>query len=289
MGAGDALFRLEPEDFANPWRRVRMQALIRAHARAVPLPDGVVLCRALGRYPLVVEGRDLGLSARLMIEGFWDYAVVSFIARVLRPGQVAIDAGANLGFLTVLMADMVGPAGRVEAVEPNAALAGLAGRNLVMNGLADRVRIHQAAAADRGGEVRWLRLDTADPKNGHLLPPGSRPAGGGGTVTEAEVPTLRLDDLAPGAVDFVKIDVEGAEEAVWAGMQGLLDRSPDVLVLMEFNRDRGQDPAALLHAIAARFPLRHLRADARVAPLSLAEALARDGDIQLVLARRARL
>lgn len=128
-----------------------MQALVRAHARAVPLPDGTILCRALGRYPMVVEGRDLGLSARLMIEGFWDYAVVSFIARVLRPGQVAIDAGANLGFLTLLMADMVGPAGRVEAVEPNAALARLAERNLVMNGLAAQVRIHQAAAAERGG------------------------------------------------------------------------------------------------------------------------------------------
>ncbi|MBX9593594.1 MAG: FkbM family methyltransferase [Roseomonas sp.] len=266
-----------------------MQALIRAHARAVPLPDGTILCRALGRYPMVVDGRDLGLSARLMIEGFWDYAVVSFIARVLRPGQVAIDAGANLGFLTLLMADMVGPAGHVEAVEPNAALARLAERNLVMNGLAARVRIHQAAAAERGGETRLLRQDTADPKNGHLLPPGSLPTGGPGMVTETAVPTLRLDDVAPGPVDFVKIDVEGAEEAVWAGMQGLLDRSPDGLVLMEFNRDRGPDPAALLRAIAARFPLRHLRADARVAPISLEEALARDGDIQLVLARRARL
>lgn len=38
--------------------------------------------------------------------------------------------------------------------------------------------------------------------------------------------------------------VTGAEEAVWAGMQGLRDRSPDGLVPMAYNRDRGQDPAA---------------------------------------------
>lgn len=286
IGPQDALYRLEPEDYASPWRRVSMQALIRAHARVVPLDDGTMLCRVLGRYAMVVDGRDRGLSTRLMLEGFWDYSIVAFIARTLRPGQVAVDVGANLGFLTVLMADIVGPSGRVEAIEPNDTLARLAERNLVMNGVSAWARVHRAAAAERGGEVRRLRLDTADPKNGHLLPPGAGSASHG-TMVEFDVPTLRLDDQLPGPVHFVKVDVEGAEEAVWAGMQGLLDRSPDILLLMEVNRDRGTDPAGLLRAIAARFPLRQLGANTLVTPVTAAEALARDGDTLLVLTRRA--
>lgn len=287
LATGQAMHRLEPEDYASPWRRVGMQALIRAQARAVPLPDGSVLCRALGRYPMVVDGRDLGLSARLMLDGFWDYAVVAFLARTLRPGQVAIDVGANLGLLTVLMADLVGPAGAVAAVEPNPALITLAARNLSLNGLAGRATLHQAAATDRGGELRWLRLDPTDPKNGHLLPPGAVTDRGG--LLEVEVPTLALDDLVAGAADVVKIDVEGAEESVWGGMQGLLDRSPDILVLMEVNPARLADAAGFLDAVAARFLLRELRADTRVAPVRLEAVLARPGDTQLVLTRRARL
>jgi FkbM family methyltransferase len=287
LAAGQALHRLEPEDYASPWRRVGMQALIRAQARAVPLPDGSVLCRALGRYPMLVDGRDLGLSARLMLDGFWDYALVAFLARTLRPGQVAIDVGANLGLLTLLMADLLGPEGAVVAVEPNPALLALAARNLALNGLAGRATLHQAAASDRGGEVRRLRLDPADPRHGRLLPPGAVTGQDG--MVEVEVPTLALDDLVPGAVDVVTIDVQGAEEAVWEGMQALLDRSPDILVLMEFSPARLGDGAGLLQAIAARFLLRELRADTRVAPVRLEAVLARPGDTRLVLTRRARI
>ncbi len=71
------------------------------------------------------------------------------------------------------------------------------------------------------------------------------------------------------------------------GMQGLIDRGPDIVVLMEFNRERSADPAGLLRAIAARFPLRQLGANARVSPVTEAEALGRAGDTLLVLSRRA--
>jgi hypothetical protein len=52
-------------------------------------------------------------------------------------------------------------------------------------------------------------------------------------------------------------------------------------------RDRGTDPTGLLRAIAARFPLRQLGANTRVTLRSEAEALGRDGDMLLVLTRRA--
>lgn len=287
IGHGDALYRLELEDFAGAGRRMTMMALIRAHARVVRLDDGSVLCRVLGRYPMVVDGADLGISARLMLEGYWEYSVVSFMARHLHPGQVAIDVGANLGFFTVQMADLVGAAGRVEAIEPNPALARLAERNLILNGVSPWSRVHGAAVTDQGGETRLLRFDAVDSKNGHLLPPGViRGASAQGSMVEIEVPTITLDDLVPGSADFVKVDVEGAEEAVWAGMQRLLDRSPDVLLLLEFNVERCADPAALLHSIAARFPLRQLTTSAQVTPVTMEAVLAKQGDTQLVLTSR---
>jgi FkbM family methyltransferase len=256
--------------------------LIRARARAVPLDDGVLLCRALGRYKLLVDGRDRGLAPHLLLDGWWEIYSTHFLLNRLRRGQVAWDVGANIGYFTLLMADRVGPAGQVIAVEPHPRLAALCRRSVELNGFAARTRIEQAAASDRAGMLR-LRDNTADPKNNHVIAEGAPPDP---VLKEIAVPATPLDDLGDRA-DFLKIDVEGAEEAVWSGMQRLLARNPEVTLLMEFNALRCADPAALLRDIAGRFPLRELADRAKAIPADPAALLSRERDTMLVLTRGA--
>jgi FkbM family methyltransferase len=267
--------------------RTALQAAIRARCQTVTIDAHTVLCRVLGKYKFFADSRDVGLSPHLMLDGYWEMWCTEFMLRRIRPGQTVWDVGANLGYYAVLMADLVGPQGRVVALEPNPRLALLCERSLALNGFWHTATVRRAAATDRGDATLRFRAPITDPKNGHLLfgsapPPADEQDD---DTLEVAVRTVRLDDLAEGPVDFIKVDVEGAEDRVWAGMQGVLDRSPDITVLMEFNAFRCQAPETTLREIAARFPLRELGFDAELHPMTIADILTRREDTLLVLAR----
>jgi len=275
---------LELAQFDGRMTRTVLEGAMRARCQTVVLDEQTVLARVLGRYKFLVDRRDLGLAPHLMLDGYWEYWATELVVRHLRPGDTAFDIGAHVGYYAVLMADLVGKDGRVHAVEPNPRLALLAERNLALNGFTGHATMHRAAASDMAGDSLLFRSDPADPKNGRLL--GRQDGTALPGAMESIVPSIRLDDLTPGPAHFIKVDVEGAEAAVWAGMQGLLDRSPDVLLLLEFNAGRCIDPAALIASMAARFPLRSLDLDARVSRADPAVILAQREDTMLVLTNR---
>jgi FkbM family methyltransferase len=267
--------------------RTALQAAVRARCQAVTLDQHTVLCRVLGQYKFLVDSRDFGLAPHLMLDGYWEMWCTEFMLRCIRPGQVAWDVGANLGYYAVLMADLVGREGRVLALEPNPRLALLCERTLALNGYWHTAEVRRLAASDRAATLRF-RAALSDPKNGRLLPDGTPPpsAQDEEDTLEVAVRAMPLDDLAEGPVDFIKIDVEGAEEQVWAGMQRVLDRSPDVTVLMEFNALRCSAPGETLRAIADRYRLRELGLDGALHRVGIAEILPRQEDTLLVLSRR---
>ena len=90
-------------------------------------------------------------------------------------------------------------------------------------------------------------------------------------------------------VDLIKIDVEGAEEDVWQGMQRTIEQNPGLVVILELNVDRYEDPRAFLEDIErAGFRLRYIDFDAEVKSVTIDELLRRQvgQDWMLYLARR---
>lgn len=219
-----------------------------------------------------------------MLDGYWEMWCTEFMLRHIKNGHVVIDVGANLGYYTVLMSGLVGPQGRVTAVEPNPRLAELCQQNIDLNGFWHTARLVRQAASDTTGARLRFQALISDPKNGRLLP-GTAPERPADHLLDTMVETIRLDDLVEGPVDFIKIDVEGAEEQVWAGMQQLLHRSPDVTVLMEFNAQRCSRAEQTLMQMEALFPLRELGLNGAVARLDRASVLSRTEDTLLVLTR----
>lgn len=263
--------------------RVLAEGAMRARCMVVPVDPTTALCRVLGRYKMYVDLRDTGFAPHLMFEGYWEYWVTDFIWRTLRPGQVALDLGANHGYYTVLMADLVGAGGQVHAFEPNPRLVELLGLTIAVNGFWSIATTHAVAVGDAAEGGRTFVASVRDPKNGalwstgHALPP-EQPQ-----LAVHAVPVVTLDAAVPGRADFVKVDVEGAEEAVWRGMQGLIARSPGIGILMEFNPRRCRDPRATLAEMARQFPLREVGFDARVVPCDAATVLERTEDTMLWL------
>ena len=166
----------------------------------------------------------------LWVYGEYEPDTQAIIRRYLRPGDVAIDVGANIGIHTMPMSEAVGPRGVVLAVEPLPSVRERLERNLALNRAAN-VRVIAQAASDREGSAQ-LYPPRADGGNwgqaslarlGHLDP--SAPI---------EVPLVTLDALvrAQGLdrVRLIKIDVEGHDREVMAGALALIDRYHPVLI-----------------------------------------------------------
>jgi FkbM family methyltransferase len=265
-------------------RRVANESAIRGSCNVAYLGNNAALCRVLGRYKAYVDTTDIGLCSHLMLDGYWEMWVTEVLASMIRPGMVVADIGANIGYFTLLMAELVGPAGRVHAFEPNPRLVELLNKSLMVNGFSRWVDVHQTALGDRGDHSVTLVVPPNTPMNAYILPPGADAPPEG-----VEVAVARLDSREDWrAIELAKIDVEGAEELIWAGTQGLLESGKLRTVVLEFNPHRYGEARAFLERLSGHgFALNHLTLDAGIVPIDMDSILSRSGpeDIMLVLKR----
>ncbi len=177
----------------------------------------------------VVTGTSGGLTltvptryAERYLAGQYEPLATDFMRQRLRPGMTAVDVGAHVGYLSCYMSKLVGPAGRVVAIEPAEENARLVRRNAADNDLT--IEVICAGAGSRQ-TTRSLHVTGSSDSHGFYEHPNSRTRR---QVTVEEVP---LDELFASSPDLVKIDVEGAEVEVLEGMQRMLSEArPDLLV-----------------------------------------------------------
>jgi FkbM family methyltransferase len=204
----------------------------------VPLPWGV---------GLEVDPRE-AIGRAIWTTGVYDLAVSETLFRLTRPGDLAIDAGANIGFMTGLMAVRAGPGGRVIAFEPQPVLAGQLRGNvarIAQRPGAAEVEVRQTGLSDVAGTARLIPPTDASANHG-LAHIGT---GEGGW----EIVTERLDDVIGDAtVGVLKVDVEGHESAVLAGAAGLLGRRAIRHVVFEDHAGAGSDVQKTLTAFGYR-------------------------------------
>jgi FkbM family methyltransferase len=147
-------------------------------------------------------------------------------ARVLRPGQVVFDIGANVGFYTLLAARLVGPAGRVWAFEPAARNVAYLKRHLELNNCR-HATVLEVAVADRTGTATFQASPSFS--EGRLVADASPTPG------QYEVATVTLDALLArdevSLPNLLKIDVEGAELSVLHGAADVIRRGRPTILL----------------------------------------------------------
>lgn len=218
-------------------------ALLRRPVRHVRTPHGVVY----------VDVRDRFVGRTIYVNRGYEESETQFLARRLAPGMSYLDLGANVGFLAAVAAARVGPSGRVVAVEPDPHNFRLLARGVRASGRRN-VTLVNAAAGPAPGTARLFKSD-------HNLGDHRLYAGSGTAARAAvEVPVVQIDDVfAAGHLtspDVIKIDVQGYEAHVIAGMPRLLGGDRPMAVLSEFwphgMREAGSDPAAYLDAFRSR-------------------------------------
>ena len=143
----------------------------------------------------------------------------ALVARLLDPGEVFWDVGANVGYFSLVAAAAVGATGEVVAFEPGAAALERLTENVSLNPYKN-IRIFNLAVADADGEATLYRADGIADSSASLFSAAAGAAGGETCRTVALDGLLQQEGLRP--PDFLKLDVEGAELAALQGAAGLL-------------------------------------------------------------------
>lgn len=167
---------------------------------------------------------DLGSEKAFWI-GVHEPDVQEMLVQLSRPGRLAFDIGANIGFFSLLLARASG--GPVVAVEPLASNAERIRAHARLN--AADVTVVEAVAARQNGAVDFELGPTG--AMGHIAdidgPRWNQPGPG----VRVRIAAVTLDDLVKryGAPALVKIDVEGAEAEVLRGAPGLMAAHPAIV------------------------------------------------------------
>jgi FkbM family methyltransferase len=262
-------------------------------ARAVYLGDHTALAQLQGRLPIYVDTRGTDIAPHLMLSGTWETDELRVFARQIRPGELVLDLGAHLGVYTLIAAEATGPTGRVHAFEPNPRMAGLLRRSLAVNGFAGFTSLHLLAAGAAEG-VSTL-LVTPDWEGGGFLDralPSVAPREDGRQALTVRVVALDALLADPALrLGVAKLDIEGMEGQALRGMQGLLARSPEARLLLEWAPAMlagqgmpGPEVVALLSGLGFRFW--SIAPGARLAPLPPGDLAGLTEGIRNVVAAR---
>ncbi|MBA2527101.1 MAG: FkbM family methyltransferase [Pyrinomonadaceae bacterium] len=223
-----------------------------------------------------VQGHKMFLDPRdhlnLFSNGIYEPFETEIVKTEIRKGDIVLDIGANIGYYTLIFANLVGPEGKVFAFEPDARNFALLEKNVEANGYHNVILVNKAVS-NKNGKIRLYLSDdigdhrTYDPGDGRKF---------------GEIEAIRLDDYfmqGSSRVNFIKMDIQGAEWDAIQGMNLLLQKNKDLKVITEFSpkllRISGIRPEDYLRLLI-NHDLKLYHADERVQkiePVNIAEPL----------------
>jgi FkbM family methyltransferase len=178
---------------------------------------------------------DRYVGSCLELYGEYSEGEVTLFNQVVPVGGTVVEVGANIGSLTVPLAQRAGEAGRVIALEPQRAVFNVLCANLALNGLVN-VEPLRVAAGQESGHTEVPLLDYAERENF-----GGISVGAAAERRTEKVPVLKVDDLDLTRLDLLKIDVEGVEAQVVAGTASAIDRFRPALFVENDRKEHSHD------------------------------------------------
>jgi FkbM family methyltransferase len=223
----------------------------------------------LGRYSVAInrDGRmifmmteDLSLTPSLALYGVWEQRVVSALHRLLRPGDLVVEGGANIGCHTLVMAEAIGPSGRLYAFEPLPDLFPLLELNLRLTNSKRyaQVELRNLALLDHEGPIEML-LDPLFFGSGHLAIPNASHRYSRRISAQSTTIDAALIEEGARPVSLIRLDIEGSEILALRGAEETIRRSPSLKIVMEWSpimlrsRSNPVEGAAWLSSLGFRF------------------------------------
>jgi FkbM family methyltransferase len=168
-----------------------------------------------------------------MAYGAYESREIAAFRRIVKPGDIVADVGANVGYMTAHFADMVGPEGKVFAFEPGPTALGVL-RETAESCLYQNIEVVGSAVSNRNGTASFFETEVALSKGFGRI---DRRPSNRHTSTEIAIRVIRLDSFIAISdarrLSLVKIDVEGHERQCIEGLAGLLDEGHRPVLMTE--------------------------------------------------------
>ncbi|HUI96053.1 MAG TPA: FkbM family methyltransferase [Xanthobacteraceae bacterium] len=174
-----------------------------------------------------------GIDFSIWLLGAFELATVQAYERLVAPGSIVLDIGANVGAHTLHLARAVGARGKVWAIEPTDYAIGKLRTNIALNPeLSDRIACCQVMLVETDDRVAVPPLHSSWPLTGER---DLHERHGGRLMPADNARALTLDsllrELGIGPIDFIKLDIDGHECEMLRGAQGTLRASHPTIVL----------------------------------------------------------
>ncbi len=212
----------------------------------------------------VAAGNLIGVDLHLDLQSEKDYWLGTYeldlqaaIRELVKPGMIAYDVGANIGYISLMLARQVAENGHVFSFEALPENQNRFIKNMESSGLGDRITLEKAAVVDQPGKVQFQ----IGPSGGMGKVVGSAGRQEYTYTQTIQVPGLSLDNYVfeqgKPAPHVVKMDIEGGEILALPGMQQVLDKSRPLLMLELHGPQAAQVAWEILTEKAYRICLMH--------------------------------
>jgi len=183
-------------------------------------------------------------SLELFLHGSYEEFETETVKKIIKKNDIVLDVGANIGYLTLIFAKLVGENGKVYAFEPDPTNFDLLKKNVETNGYKNVILVRKALS-DKTGKTK-LFLSNKNSGN-HMMVDTNE------NRHSVEIEMITGDDYFrdfSNQINFIKMDIEGAEIDALRGMSSLLQKMNDIKIMIEFApywlKNFGYDPLELL-------------------------------------------
>jgi FkbM family methyltransferase len=228
----------------------------------MPISDKEIVAKIFNGVKFYLDPRDISVVPHLAMDGIWEGFITNAWLSVIKAESVVFDVGANFGYFGVLAANAVNrKKSKVVFFEPNPNLLPYIDKTLSVNWLNENAVIEHMGIDKQAGEVELNILkDYIGCSSMHSIEHLDEYLHDKMHLEVAEkvlVKTISIDEYCTkhdiDHIDLIKIDIEGYEENAYAGMRGMVAKSPDMVLFLEFTKESYQNPKGFYEQMLADF------------------------------------
>ncbi len=185
---------------------------------------GIKLAR-VNDFKMYIICRDWAVAPTMIFTHSWEPEETRICKQCVKEGMTVVDAGAYIGYYSLLTSKLVGDKGKVYAFEPSPESLLVLRRNIEIN-KCNNIQVVEKALTDKTGYAPYYLV--------HNNPSNSSTIESLEYREKIEVPTITLDEfIGDTRVDVIKMDIEGGERVALNGMTEVIRNNPDLVMLVE--------------------------------------------------------
>jgi|SanBayMetagenome_1026888.scaffolds.fasta_scaffold01772_2 FkbM family methyltransferase len=220
---------MKSDEFMRIYRSVILDKLI---------PHSQIVCIEKDGFEIFIDLREIYIGWGIL-NSWYEAEEIAFVKSQIKSGMTFLDVGANIGYYTMTAAHLVGSEGLVIAIEPLLRSYHLLERSVLRNNFQDRVELWKKAASSEKSLVQLsYNTNTQNMGGAGIIENDISFSDSNSNVSIETVEAYTIDDIVQNrAIDFVKMDIEGAEGLAIQGADRLLS-SRKATLMIEFNESR---------------------------------------------------